>query len=82
MQLVRIPKAFLISHLADFPPPALEIVKVTTRHFYISADDPALRKLLAMADRYAGWYQFSWDYRAKARATSKAIRAGLAKLEL
>lgn len=79
MKLIRIPKAFLLDHW-ERALPTPEIIRETGRHYFVSADDPAVPELLADADYYAHPYgpdaEWLFGLKASARATAKALRAG------
>lgn len=75
--LIRIPWVFALDHdERDLPLP--EIVRATKSHWFVRADDPALRELLDDAEHYAHPYGPDGEglggLRSSAKATVRAIR--------
>jgi hypothetical protein len=74
MATLTIPKAFLVDHMErDLPTP--EILGENSRHFTISADDPAIAELRDDAEYYA-----SPDGPDQAPGVKRAAKALLAAL--
>lgn len=75
-KLIRIPDRFYRDHMdRDLPTP--EVVRFTSRHIYISSDDPALPELLDDAEYYADPWgpDGGIGLRMSAKATVKAIKS-------
>ena len=78
MTLIKIPHRFLNDHEErDLPTP--EIVKATTKHYWIKLDDPHIDELYSDANYYAEPYieakpgHYLWGVVLSARATKIAI---------
>ena len=78
MKLIRIPKTFYTDHW-ERALPTPEIIRETSRHYFVAADDPSLPELLDDALFYAHPHgpDAPWlrGLKASARATAHAIRA-------
>lgn len=75
--MIRLPKLFFDDHWErELPTPV--IIKETARHYFVSADDPAIPELLDDAEYYTDPYgpDAPWLKRS-ALATANAIRSAL-----
>lgn len=81
--LVKIPQRFLQDH-ADRDLDTPEIVKITSKHFWISLDDPHTTELYQDAEFYAKpWVDSKpgdglWGVVVSARATKRALDKAVA----
>tara|TARA_Y100000022_G_scaffold199157_1_gene210983 strand:+ start:403 stop:699 length:297 start_codon:yes stop_codon:yes gene_type:complete len=76
--LIKLPKRFIQDHAErDLDTP--EIIKVTSKHFWVRADDPHLSELYQDAEYYAEpWIDAApgdglWGIVLSARATKRAL---------